>query len=117
MINYLFAFLIGGAICAVAQLLMDGLKLLPIYVTTLFVCIGSFLEAFGIYDKLIDIGHAGALIPISSFGHSMTHAAVAGAIENGYFGMLLGIFDLTASGISAAILFAFVMALIFKPRG
>lgn len=115
--DYLFAFLVGGAICAMAQVLMDGFKLLPIYITVLFVCAGSFLEAFDLYDKLIEIGHAGALVPISSFGHSLTHAAIEGAMENGYFGMLLGIFDLTASGISAAILFAFVMSLVFKPRG
>lgn len=117
MINYLLAFLVGGIICAIAQILMDGLKLLPIYVTVLLVCIGSFSEIFGLYDKLIEIGHAGALVPISSFGHSLTHAAIEGAMEKGYFGMLLGIFDLTASGISATILFAFVMSLIFKPRG
>ena len=117
MVDYLLAFLIGGIICAIAQILMDGFKLLPIYVTVLFVCIGSFLEIFGLYDKLIEIGHAGALVPISSFGHSLTHAAIEGAMETGYFGMLLGIFDLTASGISAAILFAFLMSLIFRPRG
>ena len=57
------------------------------------------------------------LVPISSFGHSLTHAAVEGAMENGYFGLLLGIFDLTSSGIVAAILFAFVMAVLFKPKG
>lgn len=115
--DYLSAFLVGGAICAIAQVLMDGFKLLPIYITVLLVCAGSFLEIFDLYDKLIEIGHAGALVPISSFGHSLTHAAIEGAMENGYFGMLLGIFDLTASGISAAILFAFVMSLVFKPRG
>ncbi len=115
--DYLLAFLVGGAICALAQVLMDGFKLLPIYITVLLVCAGSFLEVFNLYDKLIEIGHAGALVTISSFGHSLTHAAIEGAMENGYFGMLLGIFDLTASGISAAILFAFMMALFFKPRG
>lgn len=114
---YLLAFLVGGGICAIAQILMDKLKLLPIYITVLFVSIGSFLEMFGLYDKLIKIGHAGALIPISSFGHSLTHAAVEGAIENGYIGLLLGIFDLTSSGITSAILFAFVMAVIFRPKG
>lgn len=115
--NYLMAFLVCGTICAIAQILVDILRVLPIYITVLFVSLGAFLESFGLYDKLIEIGHAGAMIPISSFGHSLTHAALAEAESSGYFGMLLGIFDLTASGITAAILFAFVMALIFKPRG
>ena len=117
MINYLMAFLIGGAICAIAQTLVDTLKVLPIYITVLFVFLGALLESFGIYDKLIEIGHAGAMIPISSFGHSLTHAALVEAASSGYIGLLLGIFDLTASGITSAILFAFLMALIFKPRG
>lgn len=117
MINYVMAFLVGGIFCAIAQVLVDTLKVLPIYITVLFVCLGSFLESFGLYDKLIQIGHAGAMVPISSFGHSLTHAALVEAESSGYFGMLLGIFDLTASGITSAILFAFIIALIFKPRG
>lgn len=115
--SYLLSFLVGGAICALAQIFIDKFKLLPIYITVSFVVIGSFLEMFGLYDMLIKIGHAGALVPISSFGHSLTHAAVEGAMEKGYFGLLLGIFDLTSSGIVAAILFAFVMAVLFKPKG
>ncbi len=117
MINYLMAFLVGGALCAIGQILVDTLKVLPIYITVLFVCLGSFLEIFGIYDKLIEIGHAGAMLPISSFGHSLTHAAVEKAMDTNFFGLFLGIFDLTAPGITAAILFAFLMSLIFKPRG
>ena len=115
--EYLLAFLVGGFICAIAQIMMDKLKLLPIYITVLFVTLGSFLEMFGIYDKLISIGYAGALVPISSFGHSLTHAAVEGAMESGYLGLLLGIFDLTAPGITAAILLAFIVAVVFKPKG
>jgi stage V sporulation protein AE len=115
--EYLLACLVGGSTCAIGQFMMDKFKLLPIYITVLFVTIGSFLEMFGLYDKLIAIGHAGALIPISSFGHSLTHAAVEGAMENGYLGLLLGIFDLTAPGITSAILFAFVVAVVFRPKG
>lgn len=115
--EYLLAFLVGGSICAIGQFMMDKFKLLPIYITVLFVTIGSFLEMFGLYDKLIAIGHAGALVPISSFGHSLTHAAVEGAMENGYLGLLLGIFDLTAPGITSAILSAFVVAVVFRPKG
>ncbi len=117
MINYLLAFLVGGGVCAIAQLLMDGLKLLPIYVTISFVCLGAILEVFGLYDILIEVGHAGAMVPISSFGHSLTHGALLSAKENGYIGLLLGVFDLTASGITSTILFSFIMALIFKQKG
>ena len=117
MINYLMAFIVGGVICAMAQVLLDTLKVLPIYITVLFVSLGSFLEIFGLYDKLIEIGHAGAMIPISSFGHSLAHSAIEKTMETGFFGIFLGLFDLTSPGITAAILFAFVVSLIFKPRG
>ena len=117
MSNYIMAFLVCGALCAIAQVLVDSLKVLPIYITLLYVSLGAFLEFFGIYDLLIEIAAAGAMLPISSFGHSLTHAAVEKTLDNGYFGVLLGIFDLTAPGITSAILFAFVMSLIFKPRG
>lgn len=115
--NFLFAFLVGGIICMIAQLLMDGLKLLPIHMVVLFVIIGSLLEMFNLYDLLINLSSAGALIPISSFGHSLTHAAVDVALNKGYLGIFSGMFDLTSTGISAAILFAFFIALICKPRG
>lgn len=115
--HYLMAFIVGGLICLIAQLLMDLFKLLPIHLTVLYVILGSFFEIFKIYDWLIKVGHAGALMPISSFGHSLTQAAVSKASEVGYLGILLGMFDLTSAGISTAIIFAFIMALIFKPKG
>ena len=71
---------------------------------------------FHIYDKIIEIFHAGALIPITSFGHSLMHGAMAATEEYGIFGIAMGIFDLTAAGISAAILFSFLIAIIFKPK-
>ena len=111
---FLNAFLICGTICVIAQLIMDIFKLLP---TVLYVILGSFLEIFNLYDKLIKFGGAGALLPISSFGHSLTHAALDATSSNGYLGILTGIFDLTSSGIAGAIFISFVLALIFKPRG
>ena len=113
--NLVYAFLIGGIICLIGQLLMDLLHLLPIHVTTLFVLIGSILEPFGLYDKLIDISGAGALLPICSFGHSMTH----GALENtsSYLKILEGILSTTSVGISVALVSALVCSLIFKPKG
>ena len=114
---FLKAFLIGGIICLIAQLLMDFCKLLPVHLVVLYVSLGAVLEMFGLYDGLIKFAEAGALLPISSFGHSLTHAAVESSIRTNYLGIFSGIFDLTSSGISAAILFAFFVALIFRPRG
>lgn len=115
--NFLMAFLIGGILCLIAQLLMDLFKLLPVHLVVIYVVLGSFLEAFNLYDSLIDLAGAGALLPISSFGHSLTHAALECALETNYLGILSGVFDLTSSGIAAAIIFAFFIALVTKPRG
>lgn len=114
---FLYAFLVGGLICLVAQLCMDVLKLLPIHVVVLFVVLGSIFEMFGLYDMLIEFSGAGAMLPISSFGHSLTHSAIETATQNGILGLFTGIFDLTASGISAAIFFAFMVAIATRPKG
>lgn len=114
--NYLMAFLFSGFVCFLAQLIYEKSKLTPGHICSLFVVIGSFLDLFHIYDKLVDIFHAGALIPITSFGHSLMHGAMAATEEYGIFGIAMGIFDLTAAGISAAILFSFLVAIIFKPK-
>lgn len=114
--NYLLAFLFSGLICLIAQLIYDHTKLTPGHITTLFVVIGSFLDLFHIYDVLVKIFHAGALIPITSFGHSLMHAAMVETQKYGVFGVFIGMFDLTAAGISAAVFFAFLAAIFFKPR-
>lgn len=114
---YLYAFLIGGLICLIAQILMDVFKLLPIHLTVLFVVLGSFFEMFNLYDQLITFSSAGALVPISNFGHSLTHAAVSAANESGYLGIFTGMFNLSSSGLSFAVISAFIISLIFKPKG
>lgn len=114
--DYIMAFLFSGFVCFVAQLIYDNSKLTPGHITSLFVVIGSFLDLFHIYDKLIDIFHAGALIPITSFGHSLMHGAMAATEKYGVFGVAMGMFDLTAAGITAAILFGFLVAIIFNPK-
>lgn len=114
---YLYAALVGGLICLIGQLLLDLAKWLPVHITVFFVSLGSLAECFGLYDKLIAFEGGGALMPISSFGHSLTHAALVESASEGYIGLLLGIFDLTSGGITAAILFAFLVALVFKPKG
>ena len=101
----------------ISQLIMDKFKLLPIHMTVIFVCLGACLEAFDLYDKLIEFAGAGAMLPISSFGHSLTDSALSKATEIGYFGVFQGMFNTTSAGIVIAIISAFVASLIFKPRG
>ena len=116
MITYLYAFLFCGFVCMVGQLILDKTKLSPGHVTSLFVVIGAFLDLFGIYDKIVLYCGAGAIIPITSFGHLIMHGAMAETSNNGIMGLALGIFDLTSAGISVAVVMAFLLALIFKPR-
>lgn len=113
---YINSFLFCGFICLIGQIILDNTKLSAGHITSIFVVIGSFLDTFSIYDKIINYVGAGALVPITSFGHSLIHGALAKASENGIMGILMGMFDLTASGITAAIVFTFVFSLFFKPK-
>ena len=114
--NYIMSFLFSGLVCFLAQMIYDNSKLTPGHITSMFVVIGAFLDLFHIYDKLVEIFHAGALLPITSFGHSLMHGAMAATKQYGIFGVAIGMFDLTAAGITAAILFGFLVAIIFKPK-
>ncbi|EST11685.1 stage V sporulation protein AE [Sporolactobacillus laevolacticus] len=114
---FLYAFLVGGAICVVGQILMDVFKLTPAHVVATFVVLGAALDVFGIYDRLIEFAGAGATVPITSFGHSLLHGAMAEGHDHGYLGIAMGIFKLTSAGITSAILFGFLVALFFKPKG
>ena len=115
--SYLLAFIVCGSICAIGQILYDNTKFTPGHITSLFVVIGSFLDVFGVYDKLLKISRVGASLPITSFGHSLMHAAnEAMRGEKGLLGVASGLFDMTATGITSAILFAFLVAVIFKPK-
>ena len=110
------SFLFCGAICAIAQIIIDNSRLTPGHVTSIFVVLGAFLDTFSIYDWIIKVVGGGALLPITSFGHSLIHGALAAAEENGILGILMGMFHLTATGIAAAILFSFFFALLFRPQ-
>lgn len=113
---YLNSFIFCGIICVLGQMILDNTKLTPGHVTTIFVIVGAFLDTFNIYDKIILWAGGGALVPITSFGHLLIHGAMASASEYGLIGLFMGIFDLTASGISSAIIFSFVLSLFFKPK-
>jgi stage V sporulation protein AE len=113
---YINSFLFCGLICLIGQLILDNTKLSAGHITSIFVVVGSFLDTFSIYDKIINYVGAGALVPITSFGHSLIHGALDKASSMGPIGLFMGMFDLTATGIVAAIVFTFFFALFFKPK-
>jgi stage V sporulation protein AE len=115
--NYFTAFLIGGLICVIGQLFIDLTPFTPGHILSGFTVAGGILGGLGLYDKLIDFAGAGALLPISSFGNSLAKGAMHEAARTGILGILTGMFELTSTGITSAILFGFFMALIFKPKG
>ncbi|SDP45688.1 stage V sporulation protein AE [Halobacillus sp. SY10] len=115
--TFLWAFIVGGSICVIGQILMDVFKLTPAHVMSSFVVAGAVLDAFDLYDNLIEFAGAGATVPITSFGHSLLHGAMEQADEHGFIGVAIGIFELTSAGIASAILFGFIVAVIFKPKG
>lgn len=114
--NYLTAFLVGGAICALAQLLFDLTPLTPAHVLTLFVVIGGILSGLGLYEPLVKFAGAGATVPISSFGHQLVQGAIKEAQTTGTIGVLTGVFKLSSAGITAAIIFGFLVSLVFNPH-
>ena len=113
---YLTSFVFCGIVCMIGQIILDNTKLTPGHITSLFVVTGTFLDTFGIYDKFIKWFGAGTLVPITSFGHSLIHGALHKAETDGLLGLLGGMFNLTSSGIVAAIVFGFILTLIFKPK-
>jgi stage V sporulation protein AE len=101
----------------VGQLLMDGVKLTPAHAMSTLVVIGAIIDGFGWYEPLIKFAGAGATVPITSFGNALVHGALAELQRDGWIGILTGIFEVTSAGISAAIVFSFLAALVFKPKG
>lgn len=114
--TYIYSFLFCGLLCLIAQAIIDNTKLSAGHVTSIFVVTGAFLDIFSIYDKIIELVGGGALIPITSFGHSLIHGALERTTDSGFLGIAMGMFDLTATGITSAIVFSFIFALIFRPK-
>lgn len=115
--KFIWAFIIGGAICVLGQLLMDVVKLTPAHTMCTLVVSGAILGGFGLYEPLIKFAGAGASVPISSFGNQLVKGALQEAEQSGLIGVLTGIFEITSAGISSAIIFGFLAALIFRPKG
>jgi stage V sporulation protein AE len=114
---FFWAFVIGGVICVIGQIMFDVFKLTPGHTLSTLVVIGAILDGFNLYEPLIAFAGAGATIPITSFGNSLVHGAMHEAEQHGLVGVVTGMFEVTSSGISAAIIFGLIGAIIFKPKG
>ena len=114
MIQYLWAFLVGGTICAVGQLLIDYTRLTPARILVSFVVAGVVLGGLGLYQPLIDFAGAGATVPLTGFGALLAKGTREAVAEQGLLGVLTGGFTAAAAGIAAAIFFGLIAALIFR---
>lgn len=114
--DYVRAFWVGGAICVIGQILMDKTKLTPARILVSFVTIGVFLGALDIYTPLVKYGKAGATVPLPGFGYSLAMATIKEVNEKGLIGAFTGGIKGTAGGITGAIIFGYIMALIFNPK-
>ena len=115
--QFLWAFLVGGAICTIGQIMFDVFKMTPPYTMTTLVVSGAIIDGLGWYDPLIKFAGAGATVPITSFGNALYHGALTELENNGWIGIITGMFQVTSAGVSAAIIFSFLAAVVFKPKG
>lgn len=110
------AFITCGCICLIGQIIYDHTSWTAGHITSCFVVLGALMDFFGIYDKIVQFGGAGAYLPITSFGHSLMHATMLEVEKNGLLGIGQGMFTMTAAGITTAIFAAFIVAIVFKPK-
>ena len=114
--DYLKAFLIGGLLCLIGQILIDKTKLTPARILVSYVVCGVVLSAFGFYGKLVDFAGCGATVPISGFGHLLAEGVKKSVNESGALGILTGGLTGAAAGICAVMLFSLISAIIFKGK-
>ncbi len=113
--GFLKAFAVGGLICMVAQIVINYTDLTSGKILVLFMLSGVALQGLGLYQYLVEFAGAGATVPISGFGYLLANGAMKGA-EKGFFGAVTGALLAASAGISAAVIFSFLMAMIFKSR-
>ncbi|MBQ7230158.1 MAG: stage V sporulation protein AE [Oscillospiraceae bacterium] len=114
--DYIKAFLVGGGICLIAQLLIDYTKLTPAKILVGFVVLGVVLGGIGIYEPLVEFAGAGASVPLLGFGNTLAKGVREAIAENGFLGVLTGGLKSTAGGITAAIIAGLLVSLIFKQK-
>ena len=112
--DYLNAFLCGGIFCAIGQILVDKTKLTPARILTGYVVAGVLISALGLYQPLVDWGGAGATVPLTGFGHLLAKGVKKAVAEQGWLGVFTGGLTSAAGGITAAVVFGVLAALIFK---
>lgn len=114
--DYVKAFIVGGIICAIGQILIDKTKLTPARILVMYVCIGAFMELFNLYKPIIDFAGAGASVPLTGFGSVLTDGVKKAVDEKGFLGVITGGLSASAAGISAALVFGFLVSVIFKSK-
>ena len=113
---YLKVFLVGGILCALAQLLIDRTAWTPARIVVLYVTSGVALTGLGLYDRLVAFGEAGATVPLTGFGYALAKGVERAVAEHGLLGVFLGGLQATAGGIAAAVLFGVVFSLFVRAR-
>ena len=114
--DYIKAFLVGGVICALGQILIDKTKLTTARILVIYVTMGVILTTLGIYQKIAQVGGAGASIPLSGFGYSLAKGAFRDVDQYGLLGAFTGGIKATAGGITAAIFFGYIISIAAKPK-
>lgn len=113
---YCKAFLVGGLLCLVGQVLIDYTKLTPARILTIYVVAGVALSAIGLYQPLVDWAGAGASVPLTGFGHTLAKGIRQAVAEKGLLGIFTGGFSAAAAGLCAAVFFGLIVSLVFKPK-
>lgn len=114
--DYLIAFVVGGIICGLVQILMDTTKLMPGRIMVILVCLGALLGAVGIYKPFSEWGKAGATVPLVGFGNVLYQGVKDSIDQYGFLGLFKGGFTASAVGISAALIFGYIGSVVFKPK-
>ncbi len=114
--TYLFAFLIGGGFCVIAQILIDKTALTPARILVLYVTVGVLLGAIGVYDPIKELAGCGATLPLTGFGATIAEGVKKAVGEDGFIGIFKGSFTAAAAGCSAALVFGYLAALVFKGK-
>ncbi len=114
--DYVKAFLVGGAICIIGQLLISLTNMTPARILVTFVTSGVILTALGIYEPIVEFGGAGATVPLTGFGYSLAKGVFKAVDEQGLLGVFLGGVTATAAGIAAAVFFGYLVSILFQPK-
>ncbi|MBR4030718.1 MAG: stage V sporulation protein AE [Clostridia bacterium] len=114
--EFLRAFIVGGLLCVIGQILIDKTKLTPARILVMYVVAGVFLQVIGVYEPLVEFGGAGATVPLTGFGYSLAKGVEKAVTEQGFLGIFTGGLTATAGGIAAAILFGVIASVLSKSK-